>query len=97
MPLPSRTHCGSERDADADAAGGDAVAHRCLRGGDIIRHLEPGGTRQNTESSISAGASREDREKAANAGATDFLPKAFRASQLIGLLERHPGIRFMTR
>ncbi|HEX6706841.1 MAG TPA: ATP-binding protein [Albitalea sp.] len=46
---------------------------------------------------ISASASKTDRDNAVAAGATDFLSKPFRVSQLIGLLERHLGIRFNTR
>jgi signal transduction histidine kinase/ActR/RegA family two-component response regulator len=46
---------------------------------------------------ISASASRTDRDNAVAAGATDFLSKPFRVSQLIALLERHLGVRFSTR
>ena len=46
---------------------------------------------------ISASASQADREKAVDAGATDFVTKPFRAAHLLALLERHLGIRFHTR
>ena len=46
---------------------------------------------------ISASASKADKDKAVDAGATDFLPKPFRATQLLALFERHLGIRFNTR
>ena len=46
---------------------------------------------------ISASASQSDVDEAARAGATDFLPKPFRATQLIALLERHLGLRFDRR
>ncbi|WP_161974683.1 ATP-binding protein [Piscinibacter terrae] len=46
---------------------------------------------------ISASASKADKDKAVEAGATDFLPKPFRAAQLLSLLERHLGIRFTMR
>ena len=46
---------------------------------------------------ISASASQDDRANAVAAGATDFVTKPFRATQLLGLLERHLKIRFHTR
>jgi len=46
---------------------------------------------------ISASATKADKDKAVDAGATDFLPKPFRATQLLALFERHLGIRFNTR
>jgi len=46
---------------------------------------------------ISASASKADKDRAVEAGATDFLPKPFRATQLLALCERHLGIRFNTR
>ncbi|WP_325481534.1 ATP-binding protein [Piscinibacter sp.] len=46
---------------------------------------------------ISASASQSDMDEAAQAGATDFLPKPFRAAQLLSLLERHLGLRFDRR
>jgi signal transduction histidine kinase/ActR/RegA family two-component response regulator len=46
---------------------------------------------------ISASATRDDRDKAAEAGASDFLPKPFRMTHLLALLEQHLGIRFRTR
>ena len=45
---------------------------------------------------ISASASEADRDEAVAAGATDFVTKPFRASQLLTLLELHLGIRFNT-
>jgi signal transduction histidine kinase/ActR/RegA family two-component response regulator len=46
---------------------------------------------------ISASATRSDKDRAVEAGATDFLPKPFRATQLLALFERYLGIRFNTR
>jgi signal transduction histidine kinase/ActR/RegA family two-component response regulator len=46
---------------------------------------------------ISASASKADKDKAVEAGATDFLPKPFRAAQLLSLLERYLQIRFTLR
>jgi len=46
---------------------------------------------------ISASATKDDRDKAAEAGASDFLPKPFRMTHLLALLEQHLGIRFRTR
>ena len=46
---------------------------------------------------ISASTSKSDKDKAVEAGATDFLPKPFRATQLLSLLERYLGIRFSRR
>jgi len=46
---------------------------------------------------ISASASQADRDIAVEAGATDFVTKPFRATELLALLEQHLGIRFNTR
>ena len=46
---------------------------------------------------ISASASQADRDIAVKAGATDFVTKPFRATELLALLEQHLGIRFNTR
>jgi signal transduction histidine kinase/ActR/RegA family two-component response regulator len=46
---------------------------------------------------ISASAAKEERDRAIAAGATDFIAKPFRATQLLALLELHLGIRFDTR
>jgi CheY-like chemotaxis protein len=46
---------------------------------------------------ISASATQDDRDKAKAAGATDFVTKPFRASQLLALLEQHLKIRFKER
>jgi signal transduction histidine kinase/ActR/RegA family two-component response regulator len=46
---------------------------------------------------ISASASKADRDDAVAAGATDFLSKPFRATQLLAMLEQHLGVRFNVR
>jgi len=46
---------------------------------------------------ISASATQDDRDSARAAGATDFVTKPLRATQLLALLERHLGIRFTHR
>jgi CheY-like chemotaxis protein len=46
---------------------------------------------------ISASPTQADRDRASEAGVTDFLPKPFRAAQLLDLLERHLGLRFEVR
>ncbi|HEU0200857.1 MAG TPA: ATP-binding protein [Burkholderiaceae bacterium] len=46
---------------------------------------------------ISASASKADRERALAAGATEFLPKPFRAPALFAMLEEHLGLRFTYR
>jgi CheY-like chemotaxis protein len=46
---------------------------------------------------VSASATKDDRDKAVEAGATDFLPKPFRLTHLLALIEQHLGIRFRTR
>ncbi|GEM_PF-4745574 len=46
---------------------------------------------------VSASATQDDRANAVAAGATDFVSKPFRATQLLALLERHLKMRFNTR
>jgi CheY-like chemotaxis protein len=46
---------------------------------------------------ISASAGRKDEEAAYAAGANAFLSKPFRTDDLLALLERHLGVRFVER